>query len=95
MAVKRLWRSEKARRWGFRVWLAVFTLATAWAVQQGLEAHNALCVVRAGLQRDVVRTDAFIKKHPEGIPGLVTADELALSNDDQRERVRDLRGLDC
>ena len=56
--------------------------------------HTALCSLRSDLQRRVDASKAFLKEHPEGIPGISSA-EIQRSTDSQEQTVKALDILKC
>lgn len=85
----------------FYVWVAVFTGMTILAfaqtrrlARQGTEAHDAICTLRADLDRRVAASDRFLKEHPKGIPG-VPLRSILESLRNQRQTLAALSGLTC
>lgn len=61
---------------------------------QGIQAHKALCAFHDDLQRRVESSGAFLKAHPEGVPGISASDiRTALTN--QRATLKSLDDLTC
>jgi len=58
------------------------------------QAHDAICALRAERIRGVHSTTAFLKEHPQGIPGISRAD-LVRSIETQKQTVRAFRFADC
>lgn len=76
--------------------------------RQGRDAHDALCIVRSKIVRDIAkgaakvhRSEAFLVDHPRGIPGIpakliragIADDKASLQSD--RGTLEALRVLDC
>lgn len=62
--------------------------------RQGQEAHDALCVFKADLQRRYGVGLEFIRTHPRGIPGIPAA-TLTTSLNNQKATLGSLSRLDC
>lgn len=62
--------------------------------QDGRRSREALCVIEAKVQRDVRKAEGFLRKNPNGIPGISTQ----LIRDgikDDHETLRALSPLGC
>lgn len=62
--------------------------------KQGEDAHDALCIVRRRLARDISRGTKFLKEHPEGIPG-IPSKLIVEGITSDRTDLKALRGLHC
>lgn len=60
----------------------------------GLRAHDAVCVLRADLEKRANATDAYLLQHPAGIPGIPIA-TLKASVASQRQTVAALAVANC
>ena len=57
-------------------------------------AERALCILRSDLQTRVDTSIAFLKEHPDGIPGIPAA-TLQQSIDNQQRTILALQLLEC
>lgn len=62
--------------------------------RDGGEAHEALCELRADLERRADSLVSFIEAHPQGIPG-ISRTELERSLSNQRQTLQSLVDLSC
>lgn len=56
---------------------------------------RALCALRAKVQSEVRASAEFLRRHPEGAPGLATAKEIRADIASRKATVKSLSGLDC
>lgn len=70
-------KNERIRRWGFYIWLIIFTVVVGWQVQDNRNqiedlkrTEAALCSFKTELSNRVVGARKFLDSHPSGIPGL-------------------------
>lgn len=90
-----------AQLWGV-VLVSVAVLAGfAWVIggnrtnaRLGKQAHDALCVVRVKVVRDIRKSRAFLRDNPKGIPG-IPRKLIRDSITDDTETLRGLNLLDC
>ena len=69
-------------RWrALTVWVVVFTLITAWAVNRGNQAHDGLCAIRDSNVEQVKEAEHYLDRlragEVEPIPGFSQADVIA------------------
>jgi len=77
----------------FLVMLGV--VAGIWKVYDTADnAHKAICALRADRIHGIEEGKEFLKKHPQGIPGITRAD-IERSITQQQETVRAFRFADC
>lgn len=58
------------------------------------DTHRALCALRGDLERRVADSRAFLRDHPDGIPG-VTAREIQVGISNQERTITALRFIKC
>ena len=69
-------------RWrALTVWVVIFTLVTAWAVNRGNQAHDGLCAIRDSNLEQVKEGERYLDRLRSGevepIPGFSQADVIA------------------
>lgn len=74
--------------------LVVQIVANRHLAQEGKEAHDALCVFKADLQRRYGLGLEFLRTHPAGIPG-IPAEVFTSSLANQKATLDSLDRLDC
>lgn len=62
--------------------------------KEGKDAHDALCIVRGRLARDIGRTEKFLRENPQGIPGIPSKLILEGLASDKND-LKSLKGLRC
>lgn len=99
--IHRAWYVQHKNLIGYLILVAavVFALAGTRSNSQDTErvaaqTHAAICTLRADLQRRVDDGDAFLKRHPHGIPGISRAD-IQRSLVGQRSTIKALAIADC
>jgi hypothetical protein len=84
--------------WAERLWLIGLSGIVLWSVwsqaQQNDRTAGSLCELRHDLERRVASSEAFLRDHPRGIPGIPAA-TLRTSVDGQRRTIRALSDLRC
>lgn len=78
----------------FVVVLLVGMVRVELVARDGSEAHEALCELRADLERRAESLVAFIEEHPQGVLGISRTDlERSLSS--QHQTIASLADLEC
>jgi len=62
--------------------------------RQGAQAHDAICVFRADLERRVETTKRYLDTHPDGFAG-VPVETIQKSLTDQERTIRSLASIKC
>lgn len=62
--------------------------------RQGAQAHDAICTMRADLERRVDAMEQYLQEHPEGFAGIPVA-ALRKSLEDQKRTIRALSKIRC
>lgn len=74
----------------FVAWLIAFSLAVAYSVRQGWQAHDDLCAIRANYQAQIRSSEGYLQDVKDGrrkaIPGITTRD-ITTSLNQKREFV--------
>jgi hypothetical protein len=68
--------------------LAIYSFSLSKANTRGL------CALRADAQDRIDQSEAFLKEHPKGIPG-ISVQQLQRSTDNSRRTAKSLKGLTC
>jgi uncharacterized membrane protein len=98
------WRERVERRLKVAIGLVIVAVVIAivaptWLFirtnHQAAANTAALCALRSNLQRQVDSSVAFLRTHPEGVPGLATAKEIRADISNRRSTIRTLSGLEC
>ncbi len=83
------------------MWLVAMSAGVIWTAHEnrqrtaeGRQAHQALCVFKADLQRRAEAAAAFLQAHPDGIAGIPVA-TLQTSLVNQVSTIRSLDRLRC
>lgn len=94
-------RLRTAIRWTY-VGVGISLLVAFFAVVQWRQTTStsndnskALCAWRSSLQDQVKRGKKLLKDHPEGLPGIATAEEIASDTANRQRVVTNFRYLDC
>jgi hypothetical protein len=62
----------------------------ARAANLGVKTHTGVCRLKDDLQTRVANSEAFLRAHPSGIPG-ISAKQIKVSIDGQKRTIRSLR----
>lgn len=62
----------------------------ARAAKLGVRTHTGVCRLKDDLQTRVANSEAFLRAHPDGIPG-ISAKQIQLSVDGQKRTITSLR----
>lgn len=94
-------RIKTAIRWAFfgvgvAMATAIFT-AIQWqnTASKSDDNSRALCAWRSSLEVQVASGKKLLKKHPDGLPGIATAEEIAADTANRQRVVVNFRYLDC
>jgi hypothetical protein len=76
------------------LWARDVTTENARTAQQGDQAHDAICDLRADLERRVETSREFLRENPQGIPG-ISRRVILTGIANQEETIDALADLDC
>lgn len=89
-------------RWRFiAIWIVVFTLATAYGLQLGRQAHTGLCGIKANTQAAYDESVKYLKTHPDGLVSqktgevLISAAQIQATLDRQAATLVALKDVSC
>jgi len=75
--------------------ILVGIIVGVWKVYETADnAHKAICALRADRIQSIEDGKAFLRRHPDGIPG-ITRSDIQRSIDQQEVTVRAFRFADC
>lgn len=93
--------SEHKVRWVFLLVVIAGALSNGWLfhktsaqARQGLQAHAALCVFKHDLEVRAAGSRAFLREHPDGIPG-IPASLIRNGLMNQQRTIDSLSNLNC
>lgn len=83
-------------------WLVIATVALyvgmvaagGWVYWNAAQNKNALCALRGDLEMRVATSEAFLREHPDGVPGIPTK-TIVDGIVNQRRTITALAGLSC
>lgn len=88
--------------WKFIVIMIYLIVQTAFTTkgiydnyQLANETHGSLCVLKKDYEKRVTDSEAFLVKHPQGIPGLASRADILRSIQAIEANVVSLRNLNC
>ena len=61
----------------------------------GAQTHAAVCSLRDDLHLRIKNGEQFLATHPEGLPGIATAQQIRQSIHNERKTISSLSDLEC
>jgi hypothetical protein len=75
--------------------MAILIGVAVWQFVQLRQAGDALCTFRGDLEARVHDSETFLRRHPAGLPGIASREEILRDIASRRRTVDSLRRLKC